>query len=489
MRAARRDDTGPMHSEHAAPAGDEPLTGAYRIVRRVAPPDAPFPARLARRDDDAVVMLVDAKALGEWAGWRASPDGHVLAARDLVRCADGVEIEVDWCTVRLDALLARRGHSAPLLPGEAVTLAVSALRGLGELATMRGRGEKSWPTGSWWMSDSGRPVFVHAPGLGDGLGEPADTGAAALIRSAAAQCADGALRSALSAIADALSEWRTFDIASAETEVFRIADALPIDSDPRPERAAASRDLRPHPMEASADATRGVTAFLSHGVDSSLADLVREALDGLRVRVGHRRRARSDHGRRRAAPWAIAGVVGALVIAGGLLWPAGDGTPPASATPDEPAGPQTSAMTGGSAPPDASSTADTEVGREASSDIASPEGPATDEATDGAAEAGSDLADVAGALLRQRARCGADTTCLAEVVEDPTLELPAGVSDLGPGERTVTLLDEFGGAAVLRVDAKAGSLPSQLVVIVEQDGKWLVRDIHDVAHQQEGELG
>ena len=46
----------------------------------------------------------------------------------------------------------------------------------------------------------------------------------------------------------------------------------------------------------------------------------------------------------------------------------------------------------------------------------------------------------------------------------------------------MTLLDEFGGAAVLRVEA-AGGAPPQLVVIVRADGRWLLRDVYDVAQQ------
>ena len=45
----------------------------------------------------------------------------------------------------------------------------------------------------------------------------------------------------------------------------------------------------------------------------------------------------------------------------------------------------------------------------------------------------------------------------------------------------MTLLDEFGGAAVLRAEA-AGGTP-QLVVIVRADGRWLLRDVYDVAQQ------
>ena len=61
--------------------------------------------------------------------------------------------------------------------------------------------------------------------------------------------------------------------------------------------------------------------------------------------------------------------------------------------------------------------------------------------------------------------------------------LPPGVVDLPAAERTLTMLDEFGGAAVLRVDANADGQPFQFVVVVRRDAQWLVRDVMDVADQ------
>ena len=60
---------------------------------------------------------------------------------------------------------------------------------------------------------------------------------------------------------------------------------------------------------------------------------------------------------------------------------------------------------------------------------------------------------------------------------------PGGVVDLAAAERTVTLLDEFGGAAVLRVEASAAPAAPQLVVIVRAGDRWLLRDVYDVAEQ------
>jgi hypothetical protein len=57
------------------------------------------------------------------------------------------------------------------------------------------------------------------------------------------------------------------------------------------------------------------------------------------------------------------------------------------------------------------------------------------------------------------------------------------VIDLAPDRRTATLLDDFGGAAVVRVDAAGGEHPPQLVVLVQSEGRWLLRDVYAVAEQ------
>ncbi len=93
----------------------------------------------------------------------------------------------------------------------------------------------------------------------------------------------------------------------------------------------------------------------------------------------------------------------------------------------------------------------------------------------------ADLASIADALLAGRSACGGESVCLEGVLETADAQFPPGVVDLPAEERSVTLLDEFGGAAVLRAEA-AGGTP-QLVVIVRADGRWLLRDVYDVAQQ------
>ena len=47
----------------------------------------------------------------------------------------------------------------------------------------------------------------------------------------------------------------------------------------------------------------------------------------------------------------------------------------------------------------------------------------------------------------------------------------------------MTLLDDFGGAAVLRVEPVTAGPVAQLVLVICTDGKWLLRDVHDIAEQ------
>ena len=86
-------------------------------------------------------------------------------------------------------------------------------------------------------------------------------------------------------------------------------------------------------------------------------------------------------------------------------------------------------------------------------------------------------------LLAARTACGTEAACLAEVVESPAAQLPGGVIDLPAEDRAITLLDEFGGAAVLRAESVNGASAAQLVVIVRVGDTWLLRDVHHVPQQ------
>ncbi|MBT8797175.1 hypothetical protein J0P97_03685 [Microbacterium flavum] len=59
--------------------------------------------------------------------------------------------------------------------------------------------------------------------------------------------------------------------------------------------------------------------------------------------------------------------------------------------------------------------------------------------------------------------------------------MPNGVVSSGTAAATATLLDEYGGVAVLRIEESGR--PPQILVLVTSDGKWLIRDVYDVADQ------
>ncbi|HEX5857456.1 MAG TPA: hypothetical protein VFY91_05040, partial [Microbacterium sp.] len=164
------------------------------------------------------------------------------------------------------------------------------------------------------------------------------------------------------------------------------------------------------------------------------------------------RAVRAKLGRGRRTPWlAAAGVAGVIVVAG-ALWPTGDGPDPSARAVEareieQPADPSTS--------PTPVSTP--------SPSVATGEG--------GQAPPGLALEAEAGLLLDRWAACVAsdDASCRDGVLEQPAREPADGAIGLTADARTVTMLDDYGGAAVLRVEAVAGDVPPQLIVLVQTD--------------------
>jgi hypothetical protein len=166
------------------------------------------------------------------------------------------------------------------------------------------------------------------------------------------------------------------------------------------------------------------------------------------------RRGRSGGGKRRM-PWLIGAAAAVVVLAVGLLWPTAEDAP-------------ATAIGGPSATP-------ADVGAPTPAPSTAAVAPAPDSDTP------TDLAQVTSDLLEARTACAAHAVCLEQVMADPSTSVPAGVIDLPADERTLVLLDDFGGVAVLRAEADAGI--AQLVVIVRLNDEWLLRDVQDVAKQ------
>jgi len=419
------------------------LLGGPRTIRQVQPPASPWPGLLAEDDDGRRCTLVDVGELTDVIAWRGAPSGHLAAVRDLVRTPAGHSALLPVCTQQVERFVAVRNSSGiPLSPGEVVTLAVSLVRGCTELGAI----DAADAAGQWWLDDAGRPVLV-----GGGMQKGRDA-AAALIRELNEECTD-VLTDPLEHAAQVLADPRRteHEAAGVEATLFEVAPAEALATAPlgpvRPRRVEAAALQEPSPR-----ATRWWETWAPH-VDATLPELASRALTGLW------RRARADRPHRRAHPVASAAVVGALVVVGGLLWPRG-AEDTALAEPRHPSPTATAAQPSATrATPRATDAGDSRTAEKRSAP-------------------GGSLADVARTLLARRAAC-ADDACVVATQEDPRAEFTGEVEPAAA--RQVTLLDDYGGAAVLRADGAGKS--SWLVVIVRRDGKWLLRDVRDAAEQ------
>jgi hypothetical protein len=426
----------------------------YRVIRALAgEPDSPWPGSLVSGPEGQMYVVVDAEMLGaEWPGWSAAADGHVLAPSDILRRPDGHDALLPVCTERVEDFLARRGTGgADLSPGEGVTLAVSLLRGVGELQADEGA------HGSWWLTDGGRPVF--AIGCGD---SPAEGATAELLADVARDVP--VLAEALADVLGAVSEPRRLrsELERTEERLFAVAEPVALATTTFGPRRARSIPVREGESIDSAEAEAAVPAWqfsLARHVDADWADLLSRMTTGLWRTLRARRT-----GRRR--PWLLAAGFGCAIVVAGLLWP----TAPSGPATADPSSERTVQVPN-------PSPSEGPVSASASDSV---DDPAGQSAVPPPAES-DELTSVADRLLTDRIACGADPECLRTVLEAPGTPIPPGVVDLPAGQRSVTLLDEFGGAAVLRAEA-AGAAP-QLVVLVHTEGRWLLRDVHDVAQQ------
>lgn len=489
------------------------LTAAYRSIRRVSPPESPFSGMLATvglgaadaagRDDaaaaagdnttgdkadvgeEATVVLVDAARLEQWAGWKTGECQHVVGPLDLARRARGHDVVLPWCLERVEAFLARRmAASAPLLAGEIVTIAVSVLRGAAEVWSANPHAQPG-PSGSWWLTDEGRPVFVHTTGDEQ---PPVEAGARQVIEALSADCDDRTVLRLLERAAALCETPRQLPraIDDCERHFFAAAAPRPLATTVFP--AALVRDidlpsLRPaHDTPPGAGRLGHLRDAIARHVDADLGDMVAvrvgEALRGVRGRLsrGHR------------LPWLAAGAVAALIVVGGALWPSG-----------EPAETAAAEVSAASPPPPAIEPTRGGVARQPTPTEAParpapggpvPDEPVPDEPVPGEQATGTpEIVLAAHTLLDSLGVCraaGDQAGCMTAITETPGLDPRPGVVDLAQPERLVTLVDDYGGAGLVQVSAADGTGAAQLVVIVKREDKWLLRDVYDVAKQPNG---
>ncbi|SDQ16104.1 hypothetical protein [Microbacterium sp. cf332] len=456
-------------------------------LRTVGPPEAPFAGELVPGPSARSYRVVaDDLPPGVW---RADPDGHLLAATDLDR-VDGRTIVA---LPRLTARLCGGEAALDLSPGQAVTLAVSALRGCVEAA------DAQWGEGEWWLTTAGRPVLVPVGDRSWGrstirlLERIPDTAIAPDLRALAVAAVDD-------------TATLPFAVPTLEDELFAVATPAPLDSaSPTPTGRGTRTAVQPAGED---DAARGAVADAArtavHGlVDADIlarvtAGLARtrpmasRAFAAVAAHVVRRRERRapdrapapatrssvdrsSSHPRRRLI--VVAGSALAVTLGLGLLWPDGAPAPSPSATGGRViAGTPRADDAGGGDELDRGERAETpvEVGDTVSHD--DPEMMSDADESDGS------RADRH--LLDELASCLSSTegACRAAVLERPDAPLPKGAATVA-ASREVTLVDDLGGVRVVRVSDSAGRYADQIVVIVAHDDERLVRDVYDVADQ------
>ena len=431
-------------------------------LRAVRPPESPFPGTL--HAGSVPTIRVAADVFGVSPAWRCDGAEHVLAPTDAVREEAGVRVVLPHCPLRL-----RDAVAGAVPAGALVTVAVSLLRGAREADALDAT------AGSWWVTADGRPV-VALTGDGDWREE------ARLILDELAETAAPDAAGPVAAASDALTDRRrTAQAAEAvEEALFEIAVAEPIAVHPPhpeavgvpPGRSGTNRTGTSHRGATRAAATRSSAAEpeprvgpgsaildgIGRLVDSGIADRIRDAAVPLRRATRRGPRGSADHPApgpaRRRGPWLLAACLAGAVVVAGVAWPSAAEPPQPEPAASDPPGP-----TPGAAVQDLSET-DT---------VTDPAGPET---------AAPDSRDPVAAAVRLIAalRACPDDACVAGLWEDQSR---ARRPQSGP-TASVTLVDEYGGVAVVR----AGEGPvAEIVVLVSTDAKWLVREIYDLADQ------
>jgi hypothetical protein len=429
------------------------LRQGYRVVRLLGT-ECPWAGALVCGPTGATAVAVDAAVLGDdWWGWNASATGHILGPLDVLRRTDGHDVLLPVCTEPLAEFLDRRSD---LSAGEGVTVAVSLLRGLGEI------GESADDVhGAWWLTEDGRPVFASDTVAGSVVDETLH-----LLERITAEVP--MMSAALSGVAETIRDprRRARAIDQAERALFAAAAPLPLATTnlgPKRVRSRLARDLAEHVDVLDADPPSWAVSLSRH-LDADWADLVSRMTTG----VWRALRAPKAGGRK---PWLVAGGLAGCVLVAGLLWPTGTAGPALAESAHD------SAAADPSSAPDPSFTSPIPTAPEdqgADQGEGAPVHPSEDPV---------DLTATVSGLLTARTACDGEVDCLAGLVENADTDFPAGVIDVAAETRTVTLLDDFGGAAVARVDAAGGGHPSQLVVVVLSEGRWLLRDVYAVAEQ------
>lgn len=497
------------------------VTGAHRTIRTLTQDEGPFEGDLVTRAG-GVVVRVDAERMRGWAGWTFSGAEHVAAPLDVALTADGQDVLLPWCVRTVRTALAQAGEAGGISHGEAVTLAVSVLRGVLELEgrlTESGRGRRGdgdpgevrdggagdEPHGSWWLTDEARPVFVIAPvGGWCAEGSPVATGEQ-LLRDLEGRIEDRAFRRVLARLAEALRDPRRLRAEAArwEGELLEIAAPRPVrliadefaaahgeeesvlPVPPRYQHPPRRRELRPagravgatrrtwspgRGAGGAAGRIRALQGAVGHAYERiremrAAGGAARRRLRGAPSEPTRRpeRLERPVRGRRWRGPVVLAVAAAAAITVTGAMWPSDPGGSDAGRTSRA-----AEIMLSGSESPSPGAR----VG-------AAPAGGGQSGAPDPPqAPAASSLADAeaaGGELIAAARKCeAAPQPACAEVWDGGTATSRA----LRPAPQPAELIEDYGGIAALR----SGSGPeAQMIVIIRRNAEWRIRDVYDIA--------
>ncbi|CAL4859681.1 hypothetical protein [Microbacterium sp. MM2322] len=401
-------------------------------LRELTVAEAPFPGVL--RAGEPLTVWVDAADFAASPAWSAAETDHVLAPIDAAGTPEGPRVVLPHCPVRLDDVVA----DADVSPGALVTIAVSALRGAAEADRLGAQ------FGRWWVTTEGRPVLA----LTGSLDWRADT--VGLLRGM--DSGSSALRAALERAADAIDDPRRLrrDTADIENALFAAADPEPLPTERREASSAAPARARATGPYAAGHGIAGtVRDLIGRLVDVGIAERLSRCLAVFDRPAGKKRRARErTKSSRRRIVFVAAGAATAVIIVG-ALWPTGDADKPAAAV-------------------DAVDTASTPASEAT--------GAVPKESASGEDEGPAEIVGAARLLVDALGDC-ADDACRSELWEDPAA---AGKLPAAEGDYAVEVVDEYGGAAAVRI---VGKDLTQVLVMVRVKERWLVREVYDLADQ------
>jgi O-acetyl-ADP-ribose deacetylase (regulator of RNase III) len=405
-------------------------------LRHLTPAEAPFAGAL--RAGDPPTLWVDAAEFAESPAWAAVDAEHILAPLDAAGTPEGPCIVLPHCPVRLDDVM----QDAVVSPGALVTLAVSALRGAAEADRIGAE------HGRWWVTTEGRPVLA----LTGSSGWREET--VALLRAAGERAPH--MRAVLARTADAVADPRLLRRGTDEIEaaLFAAAEAEALPTELREVLPAAPSRARTVTTPAIGAGIVGtVRDLVARLVDAAVADRVHRAAASVRVSVVRESGKTAAPATRRRRVVVVAAAAAACVVVAGALWPAGEAERPAAA---------------GEASATSAPRSSDEAER-ASPSVPAP-GPAEDQGPEGVVAAARALVDAV--------RGCEDETCREGLWEDPAT---AAAIEAAAGESYgVQVVDEYGGVAAVRI---VGEAITQILVMVQSDEKWLVREVYDLADQ------